>query len=163
MQTERDMTLKDASLPRLVALFISPFALWGYLEKVGKNLSAEEAAGVHYRNSLFLFTHVDKYIDRWSKVVWGGFIGIFLLTFAVPSAFVYLVVSGVMMAAILHVAVIGVYRQTLNDRIDKYSKILGVERPRARDKTKSFPSLKPGESVESVETEKERREGGEKG
>ncbi len=139
MDTERDQTLKDASLPRLVALFLSPFALWSYQEKVASGLDEKEAAGVHYRNNLFIFSRIDEYIGRWACVIWGCFVVLALLTFAVQSAYVYLAVSAVMIGAIVHVAILGIYRHVLNDRIDRYANIIGVERPKARDEPKEFP------------------------
>ena len=60
----------NVSLTRLLAMYISPFALGHALEKIPPGLGKKEAAAIHYRNNQFLFKNlIDVYESRSSDLV----------------------------------------------------------------------------------------------
>jgi hypothetical protein len=139
MDPKTNTLLNDVSFFRLVAMFLTPFAVKLTLEKVTPSHNKIQAAGIHYRNNLLRFSHMDEYIDRSASVVAGCFVALALLTFALPNATLYLAVSTVMMLSIFHLGVLGLYRHVLTDRVEKYAKIIGIKPPKVRDEPKEFP------------------------
>lgn len=127
------------SLLKLLAMFFSPLALRHVLEKPPPSHDILETTGVRYRNSLFLFRYVDAYVNRSGGVAVGCFFALPILAALPPVAPLGIAVTALMLVAVLHAVALGFYRQILNDRIDRYADILGVQRPASRDESAEFP------------------------
>jgi hypothetical protein len=146
MDTARNTSVKDVSLPKLLAMFFSPFAMFDRLETPQPQSDKLEVAGVRYRNSLFLFTCIDKHINRSAAVVAICFFSQGLFAVLQIGLF-YLTTCVILLVATIHAAVLGIYRQVLNERVSKYAKIIDVERPKDRDEPEAFPRP-PGAEVD---------------
>ncbi|MDF1552943.1 MAG: hypothetical protein P1P84_07770 [Deferrisomatales bacterium] len=127
------------SLPKLLAMFFSPLALRHLLETPPPSGDVLETTGVRYRNSLFLFRHLDDYVNRSGAVAAGCFFAFPILAALPPVAPLGIAVTALMLIAVVHAVALGVYRQVLSDRIDRYAGILGVQRPDRREEPVEFP------------------------
>jgi hypothetical protein len=139
MKPERNPPLGELSLTRLLAMLFSPLAMRHMLEEVPDTPDRVEVAKVRYRNSLLLFEHIDRHITRSAIVIAACFFLQGLLSLVAQNQMLFVIVSELILAATVHAACLGIYRQVLHERVVKYAGIAGLARPAGRDPVEEFP------------------------